>query len=152
VPRLGVMDEHEVPLVLQRDRVALVVPQIRLALAPTELDRHALEPVVNPLRDLEEVSVPRDHPPLGLQPDVALERHELTQQFGHTAARCGRADLEYAQPSDVAGEVADLRHRVVSDHLPVALDGLSFQLDAARAARGLRLRGGPPCRGRSRRL
>ncbi len=57
-------------------RVGLVVAQVLGALGLAQLDLHPLQAVMNPLGDLEEAGVAGDHPPLGLDAEVALERDE----------------------------------------------------------------------------
>ena len=68
----------------------------------------ALQRVVHQLRRVEELLAPVDDLPLGVEADVAHQRHERVEDLRHAAAERGRRDVDDAQALERLGERADL--------------------------------------------
>ena len=72
--RLRVVDDDEVPLAFELERVRQHPLEVGVLHRRGPLDVGALEPVVDRLRDLEELVAAPDHLPLGFDTDVAQQR------------------------------------------------------------------------------
>ena len=62
------------------------------------------------LRDVEELVLAVDDPPLDVEPGVAHERNERVVDLGDAAAERGRREVEHALALERRRELADLVH------------------------------------------
>ena len=109
--------------------VQLVVAAEDLLLLGGQRPRVALEPVVDRLRDVEELVLAADDPPLDLEAGVGHERDERVVDLGDAAAERRRRQVEDALPRERLGEPPDLVHepagrdrRVVAERLVADVD------------------------------
>ena len=94
--RLRVVDDDRVPLALQAlgvDRVDLV-EDLPLLVAQRLLG--ALQRVVEELGRVEELLLAEDHVPVGVDADVAHQRHDRVEDLRDAAAESGGADVQDA--------------------------------------------------------
>ena len=105
--RLRVVDDHRVPLALQAlgvDRVDLV-EDLPLLVAQRLL--RPLQRVVEELGRVEELLLAEDHVPVGVEADVAHQRHDRVEDLRDAAAESGGADVQDAVPLQRLGQLAD---------------------------------------------
>ena len=74
--RLGVVDDHEVVIVLEFLRVQFLVAPVDLALLRGQALRIPLQAVVDCLRDVPELLATLDDPPLGVEAGVLHQGDE----------------------------------------------------------------------------
>ena len=125
------MDDHEVGVVLELGRVQLLVAEEdRLVLGAQPLGR-ALERVVDRLRDVEELLLAADDPPLDLEARVLHERDERVVDLRDAAAEGGRREVDDAlalerlrEPADLVHEPARRDRRVVAQRFVTDVDEL----------------------------
>ena len=130
--RLRVVNDHEVVVVRRKETgVLLVVAVEDLDLSRRERTRIALKPVVDRLRDIEELFGTPDHPPFDLEPDVRHQRHKRVIDLGDTAAECRGREMHDAfstqrlsQPVDVVDEAARHNRSVIGEALVSGVDEL----------------------------
>ena len=151
--RLGVVDDHDVELALERVGVQLRVAAEDLLLLLGERGLVALEPVVDRLRDVEELVLAVDDPPLGVEARVLHERDERVQDLGHAAAERGRREVQDAQALERLRERGDLVHEtapgdrgVVRENLVTDVDGLKLQAAPRIAAPSVEILDEPQAR------
>ena len=106
--RLRVVDDDHVPVVVEALRVHRVVGLEHLPLLVGDRLRVALERVVHQLGDVEELLAAEDHPPVGVEADVAHQRHQRVEDLRDAAAERGRADVQHPLAGQRLGELADL--------------------------------------------
>ena len=94
--RLRVVDDHDVPALLEVARVHRVVALEDLPLLVRDRLLVALERVVHQLRDVEELLAPEDHVPVRVEADVAHQRHDRVEDLRDAAAERGRVDVQDA--------------------------------------------------------
>ncbi len=63
---------------------------------------------------LIEVAVAGDHPPLGVDAELAGQRHHLVEDLGDAAAAAGRIDVHHPRALERRGEL----FQAVDHHLP----------------------------------
>ena len=122
--RLRVVDDDRVPLALQPvgvDRVDLVED---LPLLVAERLVGALQRVVEELGRVEELLLAEDHVPVGVEADVAHQRHDRVEDLRDAAAEGGRADVEDALSLERLGELADPLDQRLADDVRVVGEGL----------------------------
>ncbi|MCA1687641.1 MAG: hypothetical protein LC714_03370 [Actinobacteria bacterium] len=79
----------------------------------------ALQGVVEALGDVEERLRPEHHAPLGLEADVAHERHQRVEDLRDPAAEARGVDVQDPDPSQALGELHDLVVEVSTDDAAV---------------------------------
>ena len=106
--RLRVVDDDHVPVAVQALGVHRVVGVEHLPLLVGDRLLVALERVVHQLGDVEELLAAEDHVPVGVEADVAHQRHQRVEDLRDAAAERRRADVEDALALQRLGELADL--------------------------------------------
>ncbi len=132
--RLRVVDDDEVVLLRQRLGVAPVVVLVDRALLLVEALRVSLQRVVDRLRDLEELLLAPDDPPLGLQTGVDHERKQGVVDLRDTAAERGRRQVQDAFSLERGGELQDLVHEAAADKACVIAQLLVAHVDGLQHA------------------
>ena len=105
--RLRVVDDDHVPVALEALRVHHVVGLEDLPLRVGDRLGVALERVVHQLGDVEEVLLPEDHLPVGVEADVAHQRHQRVEDLRYAPAERGRAHVQDRLALQRLGELAD---------------------------------------------
>ena len=128
--RLRVVDDHEVVVVLRELRRVLRVEagEDRLLLRGQRA-RRALQAVVDRLRDVEELVLAVDDPPLDVEARVRHQRHERVVDLGDAAAERGRRDVHDALALQRLGEPLDLVHQTARDQRGVVAERLVADVD-----------------------
>ena len=119
---LRVVDEDEVGVLkdrLQRARVLLVDILVEVEEARREVDRIALKGVVEALRDVEEIGVPLNDLPHGLQSEVFHQGNQPHQDLGHTSAEARRVDVDDGLALQGLGQLLELLDDLASGRLRV---------------------------------
>jgi hypothetical protein len=107
--RLRIVDDDHVPAALELLRVHLVVALPGAPLVLREVLRIPLERVVHQLRRVEELLTAEDDLPVGVDPDVAHERHERVEDLRDAAAWStfrSRSSSASARISSISGRPA----------------------------------------------
>src|SRR4051794_22206154 len=84
----------------------------------------ALEGVVHQLGGVEELLAAHDDLPLGLDADVAHERHERVEDLGHATAERGRREVEDLESLQLFGKLVDLLYEWATHEMRVVGQGL----------------------------
>ena len=121
---LRVVDDHVVEGIGERLRVPEVVAPEDLLLVLGERTGRSLETVVDRLRDVEELLLPVDDPPLGVEARVAHERDERVEDLGDAATERGRGEVEDALAGKRLGERLQLLHQPPARDRRVVRQGL----------------------------
>ena len=127
--RLRVVDDHEVVLALERLGVHRVVAPEDLLLLLRQPGRVALERVVDRLRDVEELVLAVDDPPLDVKARVAHERHKRVEDLCHAAAEGRRRKVQNALAGEGLRQRADLVHQAASGDRSVVPEMLRPDVD-----------------------
>ena len=106
--RLRVVDDDHVPVVVEALRVHRVVGLEHLPLLVGDRLRVALQGVVHQLGDVEELLAAEDHLPVGVEADVAHQRHERVEDLRDAAAERGGAHVQHPLARERLGQLADL--------------------------------------------
>ncbi len=142
---LGIVDYDDVSGADQREQLAGVLLSDALevaALGGTELaavSGGAVEAVVNPLRDREEVGISFDHEPARVDAGAARVREQCLEHLGNAAARPGGVDVQDGAPGESLsrdlGRLLELRHPLDADQRlqPRRVDRLDVDLVEPRA-------------------
>ena len=133
--RLRVVDDDRVPLALQAlgvDRVDLV-EELPLLVAQRLLG--ALQRVVEELGRVEELLLAEDHVPVGVEADVAHQRHDRVEDLRDAAAEGGGADVQDAVALQRLGELADPLDQLLAGDVGVVGEGLVAEGDFLKQAR-----------------
>ena len=127
--RLRVVDDDRVPLALQALGVHRVdlVEQLPLLVAQRLLG--ALQRVVEELGRVEELFLAEDHVPVGVEADVAHQRHDRVEDLRDAAAEGGGADVQDALPLQRLGQLADLLDQLLAGDVGVVGEGLLAEGD-----------------------
>ena len=117
--RLRVVDDDRVPLPLQPLGVHRVELVEQLPLGGSQGGGVALEGVVQELGGVEELLLAEDHLPVGVEPDVAHQRHDRVEDLRDAAAEGGGADVEDTLPLQPLRELVDLLDQPPPDDVGV---------------------------------
>jgi len=128
--RLGIVDDHDVVVVVELLGVHRVVVPVDLLVGPRQAARVALERVVDRLRDCEEFVGPGHDPPLDVEADVLHERDQGVVDLGDAAAEGGRRHVDDALADQRLGKPANLVHHSARGERGVVRDGLISDVDA----------------------
>ena len=108
-----------------------------------------LQRVVEELGRVEELLLAEDHVPVGVEPDVAHQRHDRVEDLRDAAAEGGGADVQDALALQRLGQLADLGDQLLAarcacsprgscgrGRLPEARGGTIYQRVAANSGTG----------------
>ena len=133
--RLRVVDDDRVPLALQALGVDLVDFVEELPLLVAERLLGALQRVVEELGRVEELLLAEDHVPVGVEADVAHQRHDRVEDLRDAAAERGGADVQDALPLERLGQLADPLGQLLAGDVGVVGEGLLAEWDFLKQAR-----------------
>ena len=120
---LRVVDEDQVVAQVERAQVLLRGGGEDLPVARRERDRLAVERVVDPLGDGEELLAAAHDVPARVDADLAQQRHQAVQDLGDAAADGGRVDVLHAPAAQPLTQEAELVDGARADELGVGLQG-----------------------------
>ena len=89
----------------------------------------ALQRVVEQLGRVEELFLAEDDVPVGVEPDVAHQRHDRVEDLRDAAAERGRADVQNPLPLQRLGELADPLGQLLAGDVGVVGEGLLAEGD-----------------------
>ena len=104
--------------------------------------RRPLQRVVQELGRVEELLLAEDHVPVGVEADVAHQRHDRVEDLGDAAAEGGGADVQHALALQRLGELADLLRQLLADDVRVVGEGLLSEGDFLKQGRSSTRPGG----------
>ena len=102
----------------------------------------ALQRVVEELGRVEELFLAEDHVPVGVEADVAHQRHDRVEDLRDAAAEGGGADVQDALSLERLGELADLLGQLFADDVGVVGEGLLAECDFLKQRRSSTRHGG----------
>ena len=143
--RLRIVDDDEVPLAVELQRVVEDALEVDPLHRGVPLDVGALERVVHRLGDAEELVAAVDHLPLGFEADVAGERDVGGEQFGDTAAVRGRVDVQDAGTLEGLRQLHGCARRCRPRRRPRSRRGACRAAEHVRARAGSFSRCGAEC-------
>jgi hypothetical protein len=118
---LGVVDEDEVGVGLEPLGVVADTVQVGVLERVGPRDRHALEGVVDELRDREELVRAVEELPFRVDPQVLEEGDVRGQELGHAAPEARAAHVEKAGPLEGMGRLAEPLDRFLAGGGPEAV-------------------------------
>ena len=104
-----------------------LVEQLPLLVAERLLG--ALQRVVEELGRVEELLLAEDHVPVGVEADVAHQRHDRVEDLRDAAAEGGRADVEDALALERLRQLADPLDQLLAGDVRVVGEGLLAECD-----------------------
>ena len=127
--RLRVVDDHEVVVAFEQQRVVEDLLQVDALHCRSPVDVGALQAVVHGFRDREELVAAVHHLPVGVDADAAEQGDVGRQQLGDAAAVRGRVEVEHPRLTQGCGELADPFDDIAPDDARVVVEVLFEQRD-----------------------
>ena len=136
--RLWIMDHDEIKTLAQRFAGQPVVLLVDPFLGLIQTEGVALESIMGDLGAFVELLLRHDDPPLGVQADVAHQRHEGVKDLGNAAAERGGVDVEHPGSLEAFRQLPDLLDQRADHHALVVGQKLVAHMDFLQQKR-------PPC-------
>ena len=117
--RLRVVDDDEVVGPRELGGVGAADALVEVPRLGREVDRVALQAVVEALGDVVELRRRREDLPVRLEADVVHERDQRVEDLGDAAAEGGGVDVQDLAALELLAELVDLGHQVLGDDAAV---------------------------------